>query len=219
MQIIRHLHVLAASLVFLEGESFQFSSLSQSQQSHAMPTTRLHLSSVESRLRTADVERKIVGLGRRGKTDRAIELFHSVDMPSLRMLNNAIDACARARPTRLNEAFQLLEDGIEKKRLKPNVFTFGALMSACSRARAGDRAVKLLRSMKVSFCCIIRMGHVMIPCSIASPRFTFPHTRLLVFSFTSETIWCQCKCCCVFFSNIGVFTYRTAAVPNCSQVA
>lgn len=96
-------------------------------------------------------------------------------------MNGVIDACARARPTRLDTAFDIFENhvqvmdktkvggkgsgrggGSSRKHdddddrsrsssttlLQPNVFTFGALMNACNRARDGHRAVKLLRSME-----------------------------------------------------------------------
>jgi pentatricopeptide repeat protein len=79
-------------------------------------------------------------------------------------MNSAIDACARARPTRLKEAFDILEHQTTKNAdsnkdsssnsnnnngIRPNVFTFGALMSACARARKGDRARNLLKTMQV----------------------------------------------------------------------
>eukprot|EP00978_Attheya_sp_CCMP212_P023673 scaffold72985_cov52-Attheya_sp.AAC.4 len=85
-------------------------------------------------------------------------------------MNVAIDACARARPTRLKQAFALFHHGLgispvptaaaaaaaaslpvpkkSQPTLSPNVFTFGALMSACARGRDPDRAMTLLRSMK-----------------------------------------------------------------------
>jgi len=98
-----------------------------------------------------ELEREIVRLGRRGNTDEALNLYHSISRPSLRVLNGAIDACSRARPTRLEQAFDLLKEGTNLKKLKPNVFTFGSLMSACARARKADRAIKLLRSMEKSY--------------------------------------------------------------------
>jgi pentatricopeptide repeat protein len=97
-----------------------------------------------------DLERDIVSLGKSGHTDDALGIYFSVSKPSIRMLNGAIDACSRARPPRLEQAFDLLADGLRKKNLKPNVFTFGALVSACSRARKADLAIDVLRSMEVS---------------------------------------------------------------------
>jgi pentatricopeptide repeat protein len=97
-----------------------------------------------------DLERDIVSLGKSGHTDEALDMYFSVSKPSIRLLNGAIDACSRARPPRLEQAFDLLADGLEKKNLKPNVFTFGALVSACSRARKADLAIDVLRSMEVS---------------------------------------------------------------------
>ena len=97
-----------------------------------------------------ELERDIVSLGKSGHTDEALEIYYSVSQPSIRLLNGAIDACSRARPPRLEQAFDLLTDGLRRKNLKPNVFTFGALVSACSRARKADLAIDVLRSMEVS---------------------------------------------------------------------
>lgn len=96
-----------------------------------------------------ELEKEIVALGRRGSTDDALRLYESIEAPNIRILNSVIDACARARPTRLESAFELLDQGIQQKGLVPNVFTFGAIMSACNRARRADRAVQLLRTMQV----------------------------------------------------------------------
>lgn len=95
------------------------------------------------------LEREVVRLGRRGKTNEALELYGNVKRPSIRLMNGAIDACARARPTRLDQAFSILEEGMTQLHLEPNVFTFGALMSACARARRADKALDLLQSMQV----------------------------------------------------------------------
>ena len=96
-----------------------------------------------------DLERQVVSLGRTGDTDEALKLYFSVSKPSIRLWNGAIDACSRARPPRLQQAFDILADGLEKK-LKPNVFSFGSLVSACSRAKKPDLAIEILRSMEVS---------------------------------------------------------------------
>jgi pentatricopeptide repeat protein len=100
----------------------------------------------------SQLESEIVALGRRGATDEAIRLYESIEKPNIRILNSAIDACARARPTRLDLAFELLDQGIAQKGLHPNVFTFGSIMSACNRARRSDLAVQVLRTMEVSLC-------------------------------------------------------------------
>ena len=81
-------------------------------------------------------------------TGEALAIYHAVDKPTVRLMNSAMDACARARPTRLDQAFAILEQATP--RITPNVFTFGALMSACARARRGDKARALLKSMQVS---------------------------------------------------------------------
>lgn len=105
----------------------------------------------QNRLSNADLDRKIVGLGRKGKTDEALEVFESIENPNIRIINGAIDACARARPTRLKKAFEIFEQatsGTSKHAIKPNVFTFGSLMNACNRARNVDKAIATLRSME-----------------------------------------------------------------------
>ena len=114
----------------------------------ASPTTRTKKG---GGTKLADKEREIVRLGRSGSTDRALELFQSIGRPTIRIVNAALDACARARPARFDQALELLDDSLQQyPHLKPNVFTFGALMSACSRARQPDRALQLLRTMQVS---------------------------------------------------------------------
>lgn len=99
--------------------------------------------------KTRDVEKQIVRLGRSGRTDEALALYYKVKYPSTRLINSAIDACSRARPTRLKQAFTILERAVEDKGFRPNEFTFGALMSVCNRARNSDRALSLLRSFEV----------------------------------------------------------------------
>ena len=117
-----------------------------------------------TRPNSAKSEKNIVTLGRRGYTDEALTLYKSLERPTVRQMNSAIDACARARPTRVDQAFELLREGISQKKLKPNVFTFGALMSACSRARRADQAIRVLRSMQVRTCsylCLQAENHLL----------------------------------------------------------
>ena len=97
-----------------------------------------------------EIEQEIVRLGRSGNTKDALTIYFQVRRPTVRIMNAAIDACSRSRETRLDQAFDIFQDGIKNKKLQPNVFTFGALMNACSRARDADRALQLLRSMGVS---------------------------------------------------------------------
>jgi len=95
-----------------------------------------------------------VGLGRKGRTDEALQVFESIQRPNIRIINGAIDACARARPTRLKKAFEIFERATSttsKYALKPNVFTFGSLMNACNRARNVDKAMETLRSMEKEY--------------------------------------------------------------------
>ena len=125
------------------------------------PLTALSMSSTKSRtslnkLSNADLDRKIVGLGRKGKTDEALKIFESIERPNIRIINGAIDACARARPTRLDKALEIFEKATSPESnnnyaVKPNVFTFGSLLNACNRARNSDKALKLLRSMEEEY--------------------------------------------------------------------
>jgi len=114
---------------------------------------------------TKTLERSIVELGRKGLTDEALKLYYDclddekdileqpcTPKPTVRLMNGAIDACARAKPPRLQEAFDILYNA--PSTIQPNVFTFGALMSACARARRGDKAKALLKTMQVG-CFII----------------------------------------------------------------
>jgi hypothetical protein len=99
--------------------------------------------------KTRDIEKQIIRLGRSGKTNEALSLYYNVKLPSTRLINSAIDACSRARPTRLEEACTILERAVEEKGIRPNVYTFGLLMNACNRARNSGKALALLRSFEV----------------------------------------------------------------------
>lgn len=105
----------------------------------------------------AEVERRIVSAGRQGRTDVALDLFHSLHRPTIRQVNAAIDACARARPVRLSTAFEIFHNSTSNNNhhhysmLKPNVFTYGALMNAVSRAGQVETAIRLLESMESEF--------------------------------------------------------------------
>lgn len=104
--------------------------------------------------KTLGIEKKVTKLGRAGKTEEALEIFYSIECPSTRLVNCAIDVCARARPPRLEEALSILETGVNKKNLRVNVFTFGSLMNVCNRARNSNKALELLRSFEVSTCIV-----------------------------------------------------------------
>lgn len=95
-----------------------------------------------------DLEQKIVKFGRAGKTDEALSLYLSIDRPTIRLMNSAIDACSRARPARLQQALEIFQTGVEQHGLVPNVFTFGALMNVCNRDRNANQALDLLTMMK-----------------------------------------------------------------------
>ena len=95
--------------------------------------------------------RQIASLGRRGQTDRALALFHSIppSTVTIRQLNAALDACARSRPSpRIDTAFALLHDATAVQ--PPNVYTFGALLNALRRAGDIDRALSVLASMQAA---------------------------------------------------------------------
>lgn len=123
------------------------SSSKKQQQQNQVRTTNASGKPSTSYAQRKNLESKIISLGRKGKTDEALSVYHSINQPTIRLMNSAIDACARARPTRLEEAFTIFENS----NLQPNVFTFGTLISACSRARDADRALSVLRSMKKTY--------------------------------------------------------------------
>jgi pentatricopeptide repeat protein len=131
-------------------------SLRQSENTQQAQTSSSSSESLNSK-QLKQLERQIVQLGRQGYTDQALAVYHKIPRESrtVRLMNGAIDACARARPTRLQQAFELFEQETtepsseECGAIVPNVFTFGALMSACARARRGDRARELLKTMQV----------------------------------------------------------------------
>ena len=111
-------------------------------------TTMTSSSSSSQRLNVDDltpnqIERRIVQAGRKGRTDEALHIYRGIERPCVRQVNAAIDACARARPVRLSQAFTLLETSP----VPPNVYTYGSLMNACARAGDAERAVSLLRNM------------------------------------------------------------------------
>mmetsp|Transcript_18106 Transcript_18106/g.22164 ORF Transcript_18106/g.22164 Transcript_18106/m.22164 type:complete len:818 (+) Transcript_18106:56-2509(+) len=129
-----------------------------------------------------ELENSIQKLGRIGKTDDALSWYryawkgssnthtshnnqnsskalvkNNGIRPTTKLMNMAIDACARARPPRLEEAFRIFHDGVDEGVLSANVYTFGALMSACARSLAQhnnhnddafDRAITLLDTMQ-----------------------------------------------------------------------
>ena len=113
------------------------------------------------------IERDIARLSRTGRAQDALSLYWSVwEMddnnvqtthvkPTTKLMNHAIDACARCRPSPLvSEAFRIFEHAIVggktgQRRLCPNVYTFGALMSVCARVGDVQKCSELLISMKV----------------------------------------------------------------------
>lgn len=113
-----------------------------------LEATPLHTAtSVSFHQQNVPIDKQIVKLGRQGLTNAALELYQSLDRPTIRQSNAAMDACARARPVRIEEAFQILTHLTTPS----NVYTFGALMSACARAGDVDRALRLLSKMKTDY--------------------------------------------------------------------
>jgi pentatricopeptide repeat protein len=114
-------------------------------------------------LSASQIESRIVTLGRQGKTLQALNVFEALERPTIRQVNAAIDACARARPApQLERAFDILQtkcSGGNKDSSRdnnkdmstlprPNVYTFGSLMSACARAGRVDLCLDLLQTMQ-----------------------------------------------------------------------
>jgi len=89
---------------------------------------------------------RITSLGRKGKTDAALQLYHHLFFSGqgnrLRLVNAVVDACSRATPPRLDTAFRLFNES--RAWITPNVYTYGALTSCCARARDADSALMLL---------------------------------------------------------------------------
>lgn len=74
--------------------------------------------------------------------------------PTTKLMNHAIGVCARSPSPLLSEAFHIFTHGISGgkrgiRRLSPNVYTFGSLMSVCARVGDVQRCLELLKSMKV----------------------------------------------------------------------
>lgn len=69
--------------------------------------------------------------------------------PTTRLLNLAIDACARANPVRQDMAFDLFHMAcVDEKAISPNVFTFGSLLASCARNRDIDTSLHLLHELE-----------------------------------------------------------------------
>mmetsp|Transcript_29661 Transcript_29661/g.45359 ORF Transcript_29661/g.45359 Transcript_29661/m.45359 type:complete len:697 (+) Transcript_29661:88-2178(+) len=95
---------------------------------------------------------RLLSLARSGRTDEAIAVYYEAwesdaTRPSTRMMNNAIGACARPYNPRDKEAFEIFHHGIEKG-LKPNVYTFGSLMSAFAKKGNVKQCTSLLQEME-----------------------------------------------------------------------
>ena len=145
MATISKRHLLLASLLISQSQSLQNPSWQRKSSSRNVANSVA--AAVDAPM--IALQKQIVSDGRKGRTDQALKLYKSIPAPSVRVWNSAIDACARARPTRIEKAFDLLHEGIATKGLTPNVFTFGAIMSACARAKHVQKALDVLGSMEV----------------------------------------------------------------------
>lgn len=105
-----------------------------------------------------DISKQIVALSRLGKTRQAIELFYTAfedysfrkgSQINTRMMNDAIGACARPFKPLHKEAFDIFHFGLEKG-LRPNVYTFGSLMSVCAKRGDVDQCKSLIKQMRES---------------------------------------------------------------------
>jgi pentatricopeptide repeat protein len=107
-----------------------------------------------------DISKQILALARSGKTRQAVELFYTAFDDSTfrkghqkqintRMMNNAIGACARPFKPLYKEAFDIFHFGLEKG-LRPNVYTFGSLMSVCAKRGDVTQCKSLMNQMRES---------------------------------------------------------------------
>ena len=141
-----------------------------------------------------DVERQIVKLGRSGKTDEALALYHKEIQvrPTVKLMNLAIDCCARARTTQLQTALKIFNEGTKEPfNLRPNVFTFGALLSTCARARDASRALKILDIMESKYEVhpnVVVYGSAMSACERSNPVRHTKALELLQRAIDDETI-------------------------------
>ena len=83
--------------------------------------------------------------------------------PTTRLMNSAIDACARSTPVRQSTAFDIFNNALSpidnihsntniKKSggaLSPNVFTFGSLLSCCARNGDISTSLEILKQLEV----------------------------------------------------------------------
>ena len=68
--------------------------------------------------------------------------------PTTRLMNLAIDACARANPVQQQMAFDLFRDATAEGALSPNVFTFGSLLASFARNGDIDSSLALLDTLE-----------------------------------------------------------------------
>jgi len=99
-------------------------------------------------LSPVEIERRIVKLGRRGRTDEALDLYKALQARpvqlNIRHVNAAIDACSRSRPVRWDKALSILNESS----ISPNVYTLGALLNACARNHDAKAALHWLHALE-----------------------------------------------------------------------
>ena len=110
---------------------------------------------VDSYALLSDITRKCIGWKTSGKEQRELSQLQRIlgplrnVRPTTRLLNLAIDACARANPVRQDMAFELFHMAcVNEKAISPNVFTFGSLLASCARNRDIDTSLHLLHELE-----------------------------------------------------------------------
>ena len=89
--------------------------------------------------------------GSEQQISKLLALFEALQniRPTTRLLNLAIDACARAHPVRQDMAFDLFHSAcIDERAISPNVFTFGSLLASCARNRDVQTSLQLLHELE-----------------------------------------------------------------------
>jgi len=79
--------------------------------------------------------------------------YGTIAKPNTRLMNRAIDACARASPPLVDEAWTILHHGEEggklgTRRLCPNIYTFGSLTSVCAKVGDVNKSLEIIKRMK-----------------------------------------------------------------------
>jgi pentatricopeptide repeat domain-containing protein 1 len=110
---------------------------------------------IDASLLISDIIHNNMGWEKSDNADQEISLLQNLleqlknIRPTTRLLNLAIDACARAHPVRQDMAFSLFQSAcVDEKAISPNVFTFGSLLASCARNRDIDTSLQLLHDIE-----------------------------------------------------------------------